>query len=212
MGMLVATNAAYAGSLIYTRPYKLHAVNAVRFGSESLMVLGQAGMMLFPGGSTGSTSGDAANRALVSVSELTAQSPLSAAAFKNIGWSVAGIFTLAYMVTVASLFLKMSIFGKAKEGKAVSFKKKKRVKKEDSEEEEEEEAPKKKRKTAFYTEANGQPPKRRFKRKKKKLMTSDFGGIRHPKYRVKQDGDERILMTKNFGGINQPLYPVLNPK
>jgi hypothetical protein len=43
-------------------------------------------------------------------------------------------------------------------------------------------------------------------------MTSDFGGIRHPKYRVKQDGEpERLLMTKNFGGINQPLYPVLNP-
>lgn len=184
MGMLVATNAGYAGSLIYTRPYKLHAVNAVRFGSESLMVLGQAGMLFFPSGDTGSTSGDAAARALLSVDELTAQSPLSAAAFKNIGWSVAGIFSLAYMVTVASLFLKMSIFGKAKEKKAVNLKKKKRVKKEDSVEEEEEE-PKKKRKTAFYTEANGQPPKRRFKRKKKKLMTSDFGGIRHPKYRVK---------------------------
>jgi len=43
-------------------------------------------------------------------------------------------------------------------------------------------------------------------------MTSDFGGIRHPKYRVKQDDEpERLLMTKNFGGINQPLYPVLNP-
>jgi hypothetical protein len=41
-------------------------------------------------------------------------------------------------------------------------------------------------------------------------MTSDFGGIRHPKYKVKNE-DERVLMTKNFGGINQPLYPVLNP-
>jgi hypothetical protein len=40
LGTLVATNGAYAASLIYTRPYKLHAVNAVRFGSESLMVLG----------------------------------------------------------------------------------------------------------------------------------------------------------------------------
>jgi len=124
MGMLVATNAGYAGSLLYTRPYKLHAVNAVRFGSESLMVLGQAGMMLFPGGATESTSSDSANRMLFSASELYDQSPLSAAAFKNVGWSVAGIFTLAYMVTVASLFLKMSIFGKAKEGKAVSLKKK----------------------------------------------------------------------------------------
>jgi len=115
------------------------------------------------------------------------------------------------MVTVATLFIKMSLFGKAKEGKAVSFKKKKRVKKEDSEEEEEE-APKKKRKTDFYSAAKGQPPKKRFKRKKKKLMTSDFGGIRHPKYRVKQDDEpERLLMTKNFGGINQPLYPVLAP-
>merc|ERR1712039_589149 len=118
-------------------------------------------------GSTGATSTDDANRELVSVSELTAQSPLSAAAFKNIGWSVAGIFTLAYMVTVASLFLKMSIFGKAKEGKAVSFKKKKRVKKEESEEEEEEEeSPKKKRKTAFYTESNGKPQKKTIQEKK----------------------------------------------
>jgi len=79
MGMLVATNAGYAGSLIYTRPYKLHAVNAVRFGSESLMVLGQAGMMLFPAGSTSTTATaeDDAARALVGVDELTAQSPLS---------------------------------------------------------------------------------------------------------------------------------------
>jgi len=213
MGMLVATNAGYAGSLIYTRPYKLHAVNAVRFGSESLMVLGQAGMMFFPGGSDGSTSETDTGRELFGVDELTAQSPLSAAAFKNIGWSVAGIFTLAYMVTVSSLFLKMSVFGKAKEGKAVSFKKKKKVKKEEEEEEEEEEdSPKKKRKTTFYSEVKGQPPKKRFKRKKKKMMTSDFGGIRHPKYRVKQEGEpERLLMTKNFGGINQPLYPVLAP-
>jgi hypothetical protein len=204
MGTLVATNAGYAASLIYTRPYKLHAVNAVRFSSESLMVLGQAGMMFFPKGDTGSTSGDAANRMLLSVDELTAQSPLSAAAFKNIGWSVAGIFSLAYMITTASLFLKMSIFGKAKEKKAVNLSKKKRVKVEESlEEEEVEEEPKKKRKTAFYSETKGQPPKRRFKRKKKKLMTSDFGGIRHPKYRVKQDDEpERLLMTKNFGGIN----------
>jgi len=42
-------------------------------------------------------------------------------------------------------------------------------------------------------------------------MTSDFGGIRHPKFKVKDQSDERLLMTKNFGGINQPLYPVLNP-
>lgn len=71
MGMLVATNAGYAGSLIYTRPYKLHAVNAVRFGSESLMVLGQAGMMFFPGGSTGAESSDDAARMLFGVDELT---------------------------------------------------------------------------------------------------------------------------------------------
>jgi hypothetical protein len=154
MGMLVATNAGYAGSLIYTRPYKLHAVNAVRFGSETLMVLGQAGMMFFPSGSSDAESGDASARELLSVDELTAQSPLSSAAFKNIGWGVAGIFTLAYMITVASLFIKMSLFGKAKEGKAVSMKKK--VKKEVSdEEEEEEEVPKKKRKTAFYSEVEG---------------------------------------------------------
>jgi len=71
MGMLVATNAGYAGSLIYTRPYKLHAVNAVRFGSESLMVLGQAGMMFFPGGSTGAESSDDAARMLLGVDELS---------------------------------------------------------------------------------------------------------------------------------------------
>jgi len=135
MGVLVASNAAYAANLLYERPYKLHAVNAVRFGTESLMVMGQAGMMLFPaGGSTTSESSSASRRRLMSVSELTGQSPLNAAAFKNVGWSVAGIFTLAYLVTVTSLFLKLSILGKAKEKKAVNLKKKK-VRKEEEEEE-----------------------------------------------------------------------------
>jgi hypothetical protein len=104
------------------------------------------------------------------------------------------------MVTVASMFLKLSVFGKAKEGKAVSLKKKK-VKKPESDEEEEEEVTKKRR--VVITPQ----PKRRVKRKKKKLMTSDFGGIRHPKYRVKQD-DEPLAGTSNFGGMNQPKYPV----
>jgi hypothetical protein len=46
------------------------------------------------------------------------------------------------MITVASMFLKLSIFGKAKEKGAVNLSKKKKVKVE----EEEEEEPKKRRK------------------------------------------------------------------